>query len=162
MTKNQPFAGRLKEARLRKSAKMRELGKGRYSQERLGIDAGISEETASARMNQYEKGVHLPDLDMAARFAELLDVPLAYLFCVEDDLAELLLLAHRLTPVERASLINQASKTPKSTWFSDEKGFGFVATVYPPDPVRVEGQVMKTPSPTKSKREQSVKKKEHE
>lgn len=151
MTRNQPFAGRLKEARLRKSTRLRELGKGHYSQERLGIDAGIAEETASARMNQYEKGVHLPDLDMAARFAELLDVPLAYLFCAEDDLAELLLLAYRLTPMERASLINQASKTPKTTRFSDDEGFGFVTTVYPPDPTQHEEQVAKTPPTTISK-----------
>lgn len=162
MVKNQPFAKRLKSARLRKGERLKAEGRGRYSQERLGIDAGIAEETASARMNQYEKGVHLPELNMAIRFAELLDVPLAYLFCVEDDLAELLLLAHHLTPMERASLINQVSRTPKTTWFSDEKGFGFVSEVIAPDPIRIEGVAMKSPPTTKRKRVPDVKKKEHE
>lgn len=162
MAKNQPFAGRLKEARLRKSAQMRERGEGRYSQERLGIDAGIAEETASARMNQYEQGVHLPDLDMAARFAELLDVPLAYLFCVEDDLAALLLLAHRLTPIERASLVNQASVEPNTTWFSGREGFGLVSQVVAGDVTYVEASNTAKPHGLKNKRVVPVKKKTHE
>ena len=102
MAGNQPFAKRLKEARMRKSADRR------YSQEQLGIEAGIAEETASARMNQYERGVHLPDLGTAERLAKLLDVPLAYLFCIEDELAELLLAAHVLTPEQCRQLTVQA------------------------------------------------------
>jgi transcriptional regulator with XRE-family HTH domain len=39
---------RLKEARLRTG----------LSQQKLGILAGIDEATASARMNQYERGIH--------------------------------------------------------------------------------------------------------
>lgn len=104
MASNQPFAKRLKQARLRKAAGRR------YSQEQLGIEAGIVEETASARMNQYERGVHLPDLDMAARIAKLLDVPLAYLFCSEDDLAELLLVAHTLSAEQRRQLLVAATE----------------------------------------------------
>lgn len=44
-------AKRLKEARLAKG----------LSQKKLGIAAGIDEFTASPRMNQYERGVHIPD-----------------------------------------------------------------------------------------------------
>lgn len=69
MAGNQPFAGRLKTARLRKAAKLKAEGKGGYSQERLGVEAGIEEASASARMNQYEQGVHAPDLSLAIRFA---------------------------------------------------------------------------------------------
>lgn len=155
MAKNQPFAGRLKEARLRKSARMRSEGQGRYSQERLGIDAGIAEETASARMNQYEKGVHLPELGMAVRFAELLDVPLAYLFCAEDDLAKLLLLAHHLSPQDRAALIEQASKTSSVKWFSDEKGYGFISR----EPTIISPYSVPKPTPPYVKKKRTVKSK---
>ncbi|HAB5397342.1 TPA_asm: helix-turn-helix domain-containing protein [Salmonella enterica subsp. enterica serovar Mbandaka] len=58
------------------------------SQQQLGILAGIDEATASARMNQYERGVHPPDFALMIRVAEILDVPSAYFYAVEDDLAE--------------------------------------------------------------------------
>ena len=106
MRRNEPFARRLKDARLRKAAVLKAEGNGGYSQERLGIEAGIAEATASARMNQYEQGVHLPDLDMAKRFADALGVPLAYLFCVEDDLADLLLFVGQMSKKERDELLS--------------------------------------------------------
>lgn len=68
---------RLKEARLRAG----------LSQERLGILAGIDEATASARMNQYERGTHSPDFSLACK----LKVPANYFYTVEDDLAEIVL-----------------------------------------------------------------------
>lgn len=105
MEANWPFAARLKEARLRKAAKLKGETRVGYSQERLGIDAGIEEASASARMNQYEQGKHLPDLKLASRFAELLDVPLAYLFCEEDDLAEVILAYARMTEAQRKELM---------------------------------------------------------
>lgn len=104
MKSNHPFSTRLKAARLAKAAELKAKGLGGYSQERLGRDTGIEEATASARMNQYEQGKHLPDLPQAIRFAEALDVPLAYLFCLDDDLAELLRLAHGMTQIQRAEL----------------------------------------------------------
>lgn len=110
MKPNHPFSTRLKSARLAKAVKLRAMGVRRYSQERLGVDTGIEEATASVRVNQYEQGKHLPDLTQAIRFADALDVPLAYLFCVEDDLAELLRLAHGMTQMQRAEL-NQIAKS---------------------------------------------------
>lgn len=104
MEANWPFAARLREARLRKAATLKGEGRVGYSQERLGIDAGIEEASASARMNQYEQGKHLPDLGLASRLAGLLDVPLAYLFCEEEDLAEVILAYSRLTPEGRVQL----------------------------------------------------------
>ncbi|HKN05016.1 MAG TPA: helix-turn-helix transcriptional regulator [Buttiauxella sp.] len=68
---------RLKEARL----------KAGLSQQRLGILAGIDEATASARMNQYERGIHTPDFALACKLAEVLKVPACYFYTVEDDLA---------------------------------------------------------------------------
>lgn len=115
MAGNQPFAKRLKEARLRKAERMKADGNGGMSQERLGIEAGIEEASASARMNQYEKGVHAPDISMSVRLAAILDVPLAYLYCVEDDLAELLLQAYLLQKSKRNAVIQYAIELKQST-----------------------------------------------
>lgn len=71
---------RLKEARL----------KAGLSQQKLGILAGIDEATASARMNQYERGIHTPDFALACRLAEVLKIPACYFYTVEDDLAEVI------------------------------------------------------------------------
>lgn len=69
---------RLKTARL----------KAGLSQQKLGILAGIDEATASARMNQYEKGIHTPDFMLTCKLAEVLKLPVCYFYTVEDDLAE--------------------------------------------------------------------------
>ncbi|WP_308365096.1 MULTISPECIES: helix-turn-helix transcriptional regulator [unclassified Microbulbifer] len=83
---------RLKEARLRAG----------LAQERLGILAGIDEMSASARISQYERGVHTPGYPLAERFADVLDVPVEYLYAKNDSIAELLLQLHRLpTEVKR-------------------------------------------------------------
>jgi len=73
-----PFPKRLKQAR-----KVRGL-----SQKQLGILSGMDEFSASARMNQYEKGVHSHDFKTVKALAEVLKVPTAFLYCEEDDLAE--------------------------------------------------------------------------
>ena len=80
------------------------------SQKQLGIQAGLDEFTASPRMNHYERGKHLPDLDTAKRFADILNVPMAYLYCPEDDLAELLLELNRLTHQQRVALLKKIRK----------------------------------------------------
>lgn len=76
-----PFPKRLKQAR-----KDRGL-----SQKQLGILSGMDEFSASARMNQYEKGVHSPDFKTVKALAEVLKVPTAYLFCEEDALADIII-----------------------------------------------------------------------
>lgn len=78
------FTKRLKEARTAAG----------YSQEKLGILAGIEEASASARMNQYERGKHQPDYSVVEKIAKILDVPEAYFYAKEDDLAELILAYH--------------------------------------------------------------------
>ena len=60
-----------------------------YSQKQLGIEAGIDEFSASARMNQYETGKHVPDFLTLKRIAMVLNVPVAYFYCEDDNLAEL-------------------------------------------------------------------------
>lgn len=76
------FAVRLREARERRGV----------SQKQLGILAGVDEFVASARINQYERGKHTPDLKMAERLAVELGVPMSYLFEPNEELATLLLL----------------------------------------------------------------------
>jgi len=93
------FARRLKAARLFRG----------ISQEKLGIEAGVDEFSASARMNQYERGKHTPDVLMATHLARVLEVPLAYFWAVDDDEAHLLLVYHRLSVRKRRQLLRYAS-----------------------------------------------------
>lgn len=65
------------------------------SQKKLGILAGIDEFGASARVNRYERGVHEVDIQTAQRLALVLDVPLAWFYAEDDELAELILLFSR-------------------------------------------------------------------
>ncbi|KYP92090.1 hypothetical protein WB91_02220 [bacteria symbiont BFo1 of Frankliniella occidentalis] len=61
------------------------------SQKKLGIAAGIDEFVASSRINRYEKGIHQADIDTAQRLATVLNVPLAYFYAIDDDLAQIIL-----------------------------------------------------------------------
>jgi transcriptional regulator with XRE-family HTH domain len=72
---------RLKEARLRAG----------FTQMQLGVAAGIDEYSASARINQYERGKHWPDFGTAERLAAVLDVPAAFFYARDDALAEWIL-----------------------------------------------------------------------
>ena len=56
----------------------------------MGIAAGIDVASASARMNQYERGKHVPDYETLWQLALVLDVPVPY-FYANDMEAELLL-----------------------------------------------------------------------
>lgn len=65
------------------------------TQAELGRKAGIDEESASSRVSQYEKETHAPDFKLVCKLAAVLDVPEAYFYAVDDDLAELILKYHR-------------------------------------------------------------------
>lgn len=92
-----PLPKRLKEARVR-------IG---ISQKTLGILAGIDEFSASARMNQYEKGKHAPDYAMSMRLAAVLKVPCSYLYEVNDDIAAMLMLYYNLDDAERKKIMEK-------------------------------------------------------
>lgn len=79
-THNHIFSRRLKEVRLAKG----------LSQKNLGILAGIDEFVASTRINRYEKGVHQANIDVVQQLSAVLEVPLAYFYTDDDDLAALL------------------------------------------------------------------------
>ncbi|MCV5604340.1 helix-turn-helix domain-containing protein, partial [Escherichia coli] len=66
----------------------------------------------SSRMNHYEKGRHVPDIDTLRRMAAELNVPLNYFFCDDQTTAELALLISRMTEEERSNLIEALKKHP--------------------------------------------------
>ncbi|MFV8530399.1 helix-turn-helix domain-containing protein [Ralstonia pseudosolanacearum] len=84
MGKKEPitvFGRRLRQAR-------RRVG---IPQDVLGVEIGLDETTASARISRYESGVHEPPFEIAQKLAKVLKVPTAYLYCDNDALARFLL-----------------------------------------------------------------------
>jgi transcriptional regulator with XRE-family HTH domain len=73
------LAHRLKQARLRAG----------LSQEKLGKLAGIDPMSASARMNQYERGKHSPDYQLMCNVAEILNMPVSWFYTEDEELARL-------------------------------------------------------------------------
>ncbi|EMV2012878.1 helix-turn-helix transcriptional regulator [Proteus mirabilis] len=88
---------RLKEARLRAG----------LSQEKLGILAGIDEASASARMNQYEKGKHTPDFNTVMKFAKVLNIPVPFFYTDDSQLAEIIITYSLLTENNKKELIKK-------------------------------------------------------
>tara|TARA_B100000749_G_C18278181_1_gene403237 strand:+ start:402 stop:662 length:261 start_codon:yes stop_codon:yes gene_type:complete len=80
------------------------------SQRELGIRIGLDESSASSRMNHYEKGRHVPDIQTLKKIADELEVPLAYFFCESELLAELSCLIEKLSDEEKSNLINSLKK----------------------------------------------------
>jgi transcriptional regulator with XRE-family HTH domain len=73
------------------SRRLREARETRaISQRNLGIKAGLDEFVASTRINRYENGVHQPALRIQERLAKALDMPLAYFYAEDDELARLI------------------------------------------------------------------------
>lgn len=98
MEENYIFAKRLKEARLKSG----------YSQRKLGLDANLDPEVASPRINRYESGKHFPkDLRFVQKLAHLLNVPLAYFFCPEEDLKSILQILGKVSAKEREALLHE-------------------------------------------------------
>lgn len=97
MTKQQPaslFGRRLRSARRQAD----------IPQDKLGVQIGLDEHTASARISRYETGVHEPPFEIAQKLAKALRVPSAYFYCEDEDLAELVLAWGRLSKPERKLL----------------------------------------------------------
>ena len=69
-----------------------ELG---LSQEKIGVAIGIDESSSRARISRHELGVHEPPVPTARLIADVLGVPLTYLYCEDDKIASLLLALHR-------------------------------------------------------------------
>lgn len=93
------FSRRLKVARERKG----------ITQMELGVRAGIDEFSSSARINQYERGKHIPDYLTAKHLAKVLGVPAAYFYAEDDTLAELIAMYGQLKIAERKDLLALSS-----------------------------------------------------
>lgn len=91
---------RLKTARLRAG----------LSQEKLGKLAGIDPTSASARMNQYERGKHSPDYRLMCRVAEILKMPVSWFYTEDDDLARLQEIYFQMSTARRQQLLAQAEE----------------------------------------------------
>lgn len=89
------FCKRLKEARLAAG----------LSQKKLGIAAGIDEFVASTRINRYEKGVHEADIHTAQKLAQTLNVPLAYFYVENDQLATIVMNFYKLSEEDIENII---------------------------------------------------------
>jgi transcriptional regulator with XRE-family HTH domain len=100
MADKSPVPKRLKEARLAAG----------LSQKQLGIKAGMDPFSASARVNQYERGKHMPDFGTAARLAKVLRIPTAYLFTENNELAEILRIYPSLSVSARKKLLADICK----------------------------------------------------
>jgi transcriptional regulator with XRE-family HTH domain len=98
MTASTIFASRLKQARLRAG----------LTQMQLGVAAHIDEYSASARINQYERGKHWPDFGTAERLGKVMDVPAAFFYATDDALAEWIFRFGRLNARNRARLLKMA------------------------------------------------------
>jgi transcriptional regulator with XRE-family HTH domain len=67
----------------------------------VGVLIGIEESSSRARISRYELGVHEPPVATSRLLASALGVPLAYLYCDEDDTAALLLALNEMSPSAR-------------------------------------------------------------
>lgn len=95
------LAHRLKQARLRAG----------LSQEKLGKLSGIDPMSASARMNQYERGKHSPDYQLMCRVAEILQMPVSWFYTEDEEQARLQEIFYLLSPAVRHGLVMHAEAT---------------------------------------------------
>lgn len=96
-----PLPQRLKSAR--KLAKL--------TQEQLGNKLGYERSHGTARISQYETGKHAPDFSTAKRLADGMGVPVPYLYCDDDDMAELILEVGDLDKESLKTLIQELKNT---------------------------------------------------
>lgn len=94
------FGKRLKEARLRAG----------FSQEGLGIEAGLDPMSASARMNRYELGNRAPNFELVEQLAKVLKVPAPYFYTADDTLARLILAVGKLSAKERLRITESVER----------------------------------------------------
>jgi transcriptional regulator with XRE-family HTH domain len=79
-------------------------------QDKFGVLVGLDEGTSSARISRYESGIHEPPIKTARLIAEALGVPLGYLYCDDDRLAQLILAIHELPATDQEALLSSVQK----------------------------------------------------
>lgn len=93
--KDSPLCKRLRDARMLTN----------ISQKKLGIEAGMDEFSASARMNHYELGRHTPDYSTLRRIATVLKLPVAYFYAESDELAEVIKIFNKLDKADQVAVL---------------------------------------------------------
>ena len=73
-------------------------------QDQLGMQIGLDESVASARISRYESNKHTPPYDVAEKLALALHVPTAFFYCEDDRMAQLILLVAEFTDEQWAHL----------------------------------------------------------
>jgi transcriptional regulator with XRE-family HTH domain len=66
-------------------------------QDKLGVQIGLDEFVASARISRYESGTHEPPYEIAKKLSSELQVPVAFFYCEDDRMAEVILLSARFS-----------------------------------------------------------------
>lgn len=89
--------------RLLAARSLREL-----TQTDVGLKAGFSEAVAATRISQYERGVHIPPFGVAEQLAKAVDVPTAYFYAKDDQLADWILAFAKTSASARRSIIDKA------------------------------------------------------
>ena len=84
------------------------------SQKQLGIKAGLDPFVASPRINRYEQGVHHADYPMSLRLAAVMGVPVAYLYCDDEEVARLLLAFNRAPRTARRLAVKLLTESAES------------------------------------------------
>jgi len=74
-------------------------------QDKLGVAIGLDEGSSSARISRYETGTHEPPFATAVNLAKVLRVPVAYFYCEDDRLAELLVRYSSLKKPQKEQLL---------------------------------------------------------
>ena len=82
-------------------------------QDRLGVLAGLEESSSSARISRYESGIHEPPAKFVEKLAQVLGVPVAYLYCNDDRLAEIILAYSRMTEEGRQALLTTCTESAR-------------------------------------------------
>jgi transcriptional regulator with XRE-family HTH domain len=83
-------------------------------QDKLGVAIGIDEGCSSARISRYETGTHEPPFATALMLASVLEVPVAFFYCDDDGLANLLVCYATLSERQRAQVLAVASEISTS------------------------------------------------
>ena len=79
-------------------------------QDKLGVLIGMDEGSSSARISRYETGTHEPPFATAASLAMALNVPVAYFYCDDDRLADLLITYSNLGERQKNQVLKLATE----------------------------------------------------
>lgn len=99
---NQEWGSRLRRARLVAG----------LSQRRLGIEIGLDESAANARINRYETGLHRPDLQTVRHLARVLNVPVAYFYADNEELADMIYRYAKVSAPTRKAIAKLMAEVP--------------------------------------------------